>query len=75
MTSVIRIGNTGDCSSYRSLSKFLSSLELIRGLKVKSVLPGHGPPFSGHKKRVDELKHHHTNRKEEVQSRDVPGSF
>jgi glyoxylase-like metal-dependent hydrolase (beta-lactamase superfamily II) len=48
---------------YGPLRSFLHSLESIRDLPVRMVYPAHGDPFSELKKRVDEIKDHHTERK------------
>jgi glyoxylase-like metal-dependent hydrolase (beta-lactamase superfamily II) len=53
-------------SKYKSLERYLASLEVIEALPVKRVLPGHGPPFSNHRKRVKELYAHHRARMEEI---------
>lgn len=53
-------------ASYKSLGRYLASLEVIEALPVTRVLPGHGPPFSNHRKRVKELYAHHRARMEEV---------
>ena len=52
--------------NYRSLGRYLASLEVIDALPVARVLPGHGPPFSNHRRRVKELYAHHRARMEEV---------
>ena len=51
---------------YRSLEKFMSSLRFIDSLPVKKVLPGHGDPFSDHRKRIGELFAHHEDRMNQV---------
>lgn len=53
-------------ANYRSLERYLASLEVIEALPVTRILPGHGPPFSNHRKRVKELYAHHRARMEEV---------
>jgi glyoxylase-like metal-dependent hydrolase (beta-lactamase superfamily II) len=49
-----------------SLKNYLESLEKIRNLPVKIVLPGHRNFFTDLKARIDELKEHHRNRVNEV---------
>ena len=44
------------------LADFLLSLTKVRDLDVDTVLPAHGPPFSGLVRRVDELLAHHAAR-------------
>ena len=46
----------------RALELFLSSLELVRGLAVELVLPGHGAEFADLDGRVDALVEHHRER-------------
>jgi glyoxylase-like metal-dependent hydrolase (beta-lactamase superfamily II) len=48
------------------LKSYLESLEKVRGLTVSRVLPGHRRLFSDHRRRIDELKHHHAKRAEEA---------
>ncbi|MGA8831742.1 MAG: MBL fold metallo-hydrolase [Desulfomonilaceae bacterium] len=62
------IGSPAENVNYRSLERYLASLEVIEGLPVKAVLPGHGPPFSNHRKRVREIHTHHGVRMTEVLS-------
>jgi len=51
---------------YKSLSSYLNSLEVIRDLDVALVLPGHGPSFSNHQKRIDTITSQHRMRRKEV---------
>jgi len=48
------------------LSEYLSSLDKVSDLDVALVLPGHRSIFQNCKKRVEELKHHHRARADEV---------
>jgi glyoxylase-like metal-dependent hydrolase (beta-lactamase superfamily II) len=48
------------------LSNYLSSLEKIKQLEVKLVLPGHRRIFKQCKRRIQELLKHHQNRLQEV---------
>ena len=50
------------------LGDYLSSLKALADLEVNLVLPGHGPAFSGLKKRVEELLYHHEQRKSGILS-------
>jgi glyoxylase-like metal-dependent hydrolase (beta-lactamase superfamily II) len=49
-----------------SLADYLQSLEKVSKLPVDLVLPGHRNLFKDMKGRIDELKHHHRERAEEV---------
>lgn len=50
------------------LARYLQSLEKITAYDIELVLPGHRRPFINHRKRIQELKHHHEKRAEEVLS-------
>lgn len=50
------------------LNEYLVSLDKVYNLDVKLVLPGHRRTFSNHKERIQELKHHHQARVDEVLS-------
>lgn len=45
-----------------SLKNYMESLDKVRNLPVKLVLPGHRNFFTDMKGRIDELKNHHENR-------------
>lgn len=45
------------------LGDYLNSLEMLSGLKVSFVFPGHGPVFNSLKLRVAEILRHHEQRK------------
>lgn len=49
--------------SFSPLESYLRSLDRIGGLKVKTVWPSHGEPFSDLAGRVEEIKAHHEQRK------------
>jgi glyoxylase-like metal-dependent hydrolase (beta-lactamase superfamily II) len=44
------------------LADHFQSLARIREMDVKLLLPGHGSPFSDHRKRIDSLRAHHQRR-------------
>jgi glyoxylase-like metal-dependent hydrolase (beta-lactamase superfamily II) len=52
---VIELGPGGEDGFFRPLVAYLSSVARLRALEVDWVLPGHGPPFSGHRKVIDDL--------------------
>jgi len=51
------------CPEFRPLQSFLDSLAGIQDLPVERVFPAHGAPFSNLKKRIEEMKEHHRERK------------
>ncbi|GAH19644.1 unnamed protein product, partial [marine sediment metagenome] len=50
------------------LKEYLSSLDKVYNLDIKLVLPGHRSAFENCKERIEELKHHHQTRANEVLS-------
>jgi glyoxylase-like metal-dependent hydrolase (beta-lactamase superfamily II) len=48
------------------LPNYLRSLEAIKGLDVDLVLPAHEHVFSGLKSRIEEILHHHEERKKAI---------
>jgi glyoxylase-like metal-dependent hydrolase (beta-lactamase superfamily II) len=52
---LIELGPDGADGFFRPLLAYLESLARLRALEVDVVLPGHGPPFSGHRAVIDRL--------------------
>jgi glyoxylase-like metal-dependent hydrolase (beta-lactamase superfamily II) len=52
---LIELGPAGEEGFFRPLVAYLASLERTRALEVELVLPGHGAPFSGHRRVIDDL--------------------
>jgi glyoxylase-like metal-dependent hydrolase (beta-lactamase superfamily II) len=52
---LIELGPAGEDGFFRPLLAYLASLERMRALELDLVLPGHGPPFSGHRAIIDAL--------------------
>jgi glyoxylase-like metal-dependent hydrolase (beta-lactamase superfamily II) len=53
---IIELGPTGqDEGRFRPLLAYLESIARLRALDVELVLPGHGPPFGGHRAVIDGL--------------------
>jgi glyoxylase-like metal-dependent hydrolase (beta-lactamase superfamily II) len=50
------------------LKEYLTSLEKVYELDIALVLPGHRGIFMNCKERIQELKHHHEKRVEEILS-------
>ena len=51
-----------------TLAKYLKSLDKVYNLEVELVLPGHRGTFTNFQGRIQELKHHHQTRANEVLS-------
>jgi len=52
---LIELGPNGEAGVFRPLLAYLESVARLRALPVDLVLPGHGPPFSGHVAVIDRL--------------------
>jgi glyoxylase-like metal-dependent hydrolase (beta-lactamase superfamily II) len=52
---IIELGPGGEDGAWRPLVAYLRSLDRVRALDVGLVLPGHGPPFAGHRAIIDGL--------------------
>jgi glyoxylase-like metal-dependent hydrolase (beta-lactamase superfamily II) len=52
---LIELGPDGRDGFFRPLLSYLASLERTRALDLDLVLPGHGPPFAGHRAVIDGL--------------------
>ncbi len=52
---IIELGPNGEDGFFRPLVAYLESIRRLRALDVDLVLPGHGPPFSGHREVIDRL--------------------
>jgi glyoxylase-like metal-dependent hydrolase (beta-lactamase superfamily II) len=51
---------------WNPLKEYLSSLDKVYELDVELVLPGHRGIFRNYKERIQELKHHHQKRLDEI---------
>jgi glyoxylase-like metal-dependent hydrolase (beta-lactamase superfamily II) len=49
------------------LGSYLYALNKLKNMPVKKVLPGHEEPFTNVRNRIDQIFHHHDQRKFEVQ--------
>ncbi|HDZ24876.1 MAG TPA: MBL fold metallo-hydrolase [Desulfobacteraceae bacterium] len=63
---VVELENRENGTGYKSLSRYLESLDLTERLDIKEVLPGHGVLFQEYRKRIREIKKHHRTRQEEI---------
>jgi glyoxylase-like metal-dependent hydrolase (beta-lactamase superfamily II) len=52
---LIELGPSGEEDFFRPLVAYVASLERTRALEVDLVLPGHGAPFSDHRRVIDDL--------------------
>jgi glyoxylase-like metal-dependent hydrolase (beta-lactamase superfamily II) len=52
---LIELGPDCEEGYFRPLLAYVASLARLRALEVELVLPGHGPPFSGHRGIIDDL--------------------
>jgi glyoxylase-like metal-dependent hydrolase (beta-lactamase superfamily II) len=48
------------------LGRYLNSLQEMKKLDVKIVLPGHDQPFTNLRERIDEITHHHETRNQQI---------
>jgi glyoxylase-like metal-dependent hydrolase (beta-lactamase superfamily II) len=53
-------------TTHRALVRYLRSIETVRALDVDWVLPGHGPPFQGHRATIDTLDAFYRRRQERL---------
>jgi glyoxylase-like metal-dependent hydrolase (beta-lactamase superfamily II) len=51
---------------WNPLKEYLKSLDKVYELDIKLVLPGHRSIFRSYKERIQELKHHHQKRLDEI---------
>jgi glyoxylase-like metal-dependent hydrolase (beta-lactamase superfamily II) len=52
---LIELGPAGEEGHFRPLLAYVESTQRTRALDLDLVLPGHGPPFSGHRAVIDRL--------------------
>jgi glyoxylase-like metal-dependent hydrolase (beta-lactamase superfamily II) len=52
---IIELGPAGEEGVFRPLVAYLASVGRLRDLDVETILPGHGPPFGGHRRVIDGL--------------------
>ncbi|MGA2027135.1 MAG: MBL fold metallo-hydrolase [Syntrophobacteraceae bacterium] len=58
--------NHGDLPRYCGLEQYERSLEVMAELPVRTVLPGHGAPFSGHRELIERVKHERARRRRRI---------
>jgi len=52
---IIELGPGGEEGVFHPLVSYLRSVRRLRELEVDTILPGHGPPFGGHRAVIDGL--------------------
>jgi glyoxylase-like metal-dependent hydrolase (beta-lactamase superfamily II) len=52
---LIDLGPRDEPGWFRPLVAYEESIRRVRDLEIETVLPGHGPPFSGHRRVIDSL--------------------
>jgi glyoxylase-like metal-dependent hydrolase (beta-lactamase superfamily II) len=52
---LMELGPEGRDGHFFPLRAYLESARRVRGLELDLVLPGHGPPFTGHRRVIDAL--------------------
>jgi glyoxylase-like metal-dependent hydrolase (beta-lactamase superfamily II) len=52
---IIELGPNGEEGFFRPLLAYVESVRRMRALDLDLVLPGHGPPFTGHREVIDRL--------------------
>lgn len=63
---IIELGPEGEEGFFRPLVAYLTSIARTRELPIQLVLPGHGPPFSGHTGVIDALLGFYGKRQERI---------
>ena len=63
---IIELGPEGEEGFFRPLVAYLASIARTRELPIRLVLPGHGPPFSGHVRVIDALLGFYGKRQERI---------
>jgi len=65
---LIELGPGGEPGFFRPLVSYLDSIARTRALEVDLVLPGHGPPFAGHRAVIDRLVAFYGKRQERIRA-------
>ena len=72
---LIELGPNGEEGVFRPLVAYVASLERLRALPVSLVLPGHGPPFTGHRDVIDSLMAFYAKRQQKIADALARGSL
>jgi glyoxylase-like metal-dependent hydrolase (beta-lactamase superfamily II) len=65
---LIELGPAGEEGWFRPLLAYVESARRTRDLDLDLVLPGHGPPFSGHRAVIDRLLGFYAKRQERIRA-------
>ncbi len=65
---LIELGPAGEEGWFEPLLAYVESVGRMRALDLDLVLPGHGPPFSGHRAVIDRLLSFYAQRQERIRS-------
>lgn len=65
---LIELGPGGEDGFFHPLRAYLDSAQRTRALEIDTVLPGHGPPFDGHRQVIDTLLGFYRRRQERILS-------
>ncbi len=63
---LMELGPDGEDGFFRPLLAYLESTARTRALELNAVLPGHGPPFGGHRAVIDTLVGFYARRQERL---------
>jgi glyoxylase-like metal-dependent hydrolase (beta-lactamase superfamily II) len=65
---LIELGPGGEEGWFRPLLAYVDSVRRTRALELDLVLPGHGPPFAGHRAVIDQLLGFYARRQERIRT-------
>jgi len=63
---LIELGPEGEEGFFFPLVAYLGSIARTRELELRLVLPGHGPPFEGHRQVIDDLLRFYRRRQDRI---------
>lgn len=65
---LIDLGPDDQPGGFRPLVAYEESIRAVRALELDAVLPGHGPPFGGHRRVIDSLLAYQHRRQERLRA-------
>jgi glyoxylase-like metal-dependent hydrolase (beta-lactamase superfamily II) len=63
---IIELGPNGEEGQFRPLLAYLESVERLYAMDLEVVLPGHGPPFSQHRRVIEGLRQFYEKRQGKI---------